>query len=207
MKATNIGLFGVAFSVNHTLKVLAITLFLSTFGTLSAEDENPKFDTLLGYKNVTVTKILPYSIRVVHESGVVTIPASELPAEIREQLGMSGMDTETLKKAERIIREGKEATRILQEVARKNSLIIEGEITQILRNGVFLSYTRQKRAAGFRSLGFVFIECNSAKAVDGQVFKGTVYPLGNGEFTNGTGETVIVKKYTLSADVFLDSIE
>lgn len=64
-------------------------LLFSLIQLVSAEGEKMKFDKLSSYTNVTVTKIEPDGIRIIHESGIAKVPFESLPEEIRAKLGMT----------------------------------------------------------------------------------------------------------------------
>ena len=52
---------------------IAPLLLFTLLAPLNAEEDKMKFDKLLDYTNVTVTKIEPDGIRIIHESGAAKI--------------------------------------------------------------------------------------------------------------------------------------
>ncbi len=71
------------------IKTLTITVVIATLIARSyAEDEPLKLETLLGYKNVTVTKVEPDGIRIMHDSGTTKVPIEKIPEELKIKLGL-----------------------------------------------------------------------------------------------------------------------
>ena len=119
---------------NHII-ILVVSLSLSP---LKAEEEKMKFDKLLNYTNVTVTKIEPDGIRILHESGAAKIPIENVPEDIRNKLGMS-QDAAADHRAK--IKEQQQAAAVVakkQAVLTQSRLIFSGSIFQVTEGGVLL---------------------------------------------------------------------
>jgi hypothetical protein len=125
-----------------TIRFAITALLLSGF-LLAAEDKI-KFDTLLDYKNVTVTKVEPDGIRIMHESGAAKIPIEKIPEDIRKQLGMN----EDAAKAHREVVRAQEQKAAVQDQKQQllatKRLIFKGSVFQVADGGLLLrnvSYT------------------------------------------------------------------
>ncbi len=127
--------------MNTILKHVFLALLISN---LDAEDTPKKLDSLLEYKNVTITKIDPDGIRILHESGAATIPYEKLPEDLRTKLGMTKDDADAhrahLHDQEQKIAEHNQMNQAVQNAR----LIFAGIVFQVTEAGVLLkdvSYT------------------------------------------------------------------
>lgn len=68
--------------------LISILITLFPFAAVFSDDES-KFKELLGYTNVTVTKVEPDGIRIIHESGAAKIPIEKIPEELRSKFGIN----------------------------------------------------------------------------------------------------------------------
>lgn len=121
------------------------TLLLFTLlAPLNAEEDKMKFDKLLDYTNVTVTKVEPDGIRIMHESGAAKIPYESIPEEIRVKLGMKQEAAEAHRQKVQVQQQQiAEATK-KQQVLDRAHLIFVGSIFQVTEGGLLLrdvSYT------------------------------------------------------------------
>ncbi|MEX1049310.1 MAG: hypothetical protein WED15_07265 [Akkermansiaceae bacterium] len=119
-----------------TLLTALLTIHLVT--SVHAEEDKMKFETLLDYKNVTVTKVEPDGIRIVHESGVAKIQIEKLPEEIRTQLGLSD---DAAKEHREMLQEKREVALDFakkQQALASKRLIFTGNVFQVTDGGLLL---------------------------------------------------------------------
>lgn len=69
------------------MKALVICAILGLVGVLFGEEVQMKFAELLEYKGVTVTKIEPDGVNIMHESGLAKIPYEKLTPELQAKFG------------------------------------------------------------------------------------------------------------------------
>ncbi|MDA7540340.1 hypothetical protein N8549_00285 [bacterium] len=82
------------------MKEIFIASVLATLLVTQVFSEEKRYETLLGYKNVVVKKVLKDGIRVMYSGGFVKIAIEDLPEEVREELGMSMEGVEDYRKQE-----------------------------------------------------------------------------------------------------------
>ena len=118
--------------------ILRNLLFASMIATLNAEEAPMKLDSLLDYKNVTITKVEPDGIRIMHESGAARIPYEKIPEELRSKLGMTqdGVDVhrDKVRDQQQKITQQNQKKQVLQNAR----LIFAGTIFQVTEDGVLL---------------------------------------------------------------------
>ena len=96
--------------------------------------EEKKYDKLLDYEGVTVREVAKDKIRIMHNGGIASIPIEDLPAEIREELGMSleGVAEHREKAAE------EEAAAILKaRLIAANQKLLKASYMEIVHASVF----------------------------------------------------------------------
>lgn len=98
-----------------------------------------KFDSLLSYKNVVVTKVYPDGLKIQHADGVTKIQIEELPADVRVQFGLE--EAGALKHRVNQARLAKESARLrpVYEKLAKQKLIVNADIIQAVSWGVLLA--------------------------------------------------------------------
>jgi hypothetical protein len=127
------------------MKTTFATLLLFTLlAPLNAEEDKMKFDKLLDYTNVTVTKIEPDGIRIMHESGVAKIPFERVPEDVRTKLGLNQEAAEAHRQNVQAQQQRIAEANKKQQVLEKARLIFVGSIFQVTDGGLLLrdvSYT------------------------------------------------------------------
>ena len=109
---------------------------------LHAEEKQIKFETLLDYKNVTVTKIEPDGIRIMHESGATKISIEKVPEEIVAKLGMNYESANKHRKEIAIHNQKIELAAKKNQVLASAKVQVYGRIYQVAENGVLLKNAR-----------------------------------------------------------------
>jgi hypothetical protein len=94
---------------------------LATLLVTQVFSEEKRYETLLGYKNVVVKKVLKDGIRVMYSGGFVKIAIEDLPEEVREELGMSMEGVEDYRKQEAA--EAAARSKQLRERAKKRAVV------------------------------------------------------------------------------------
>ncbi len=97
-----------------------------------------KLDTLLDYKQVTITKVEPDGIRIIHESGAARIPYERIPDDLRTKLGMNqevaDAHRDMVKEQQQKVAEHNQKQQVLQ----KSRLFFAGTVFQVTEGGVLL---------------------------------------------------------------------
>jgi hypothetical protein len=123
---------------------IAPLLLFTLLAPLNAEEDKMKFDKLLDYTNVTVTKIEPDGIRIIHESGAAKIAYENVPEEVRAKLGMNQEAAEAHREKVQIQQQQIAEANKKQQVLAKARLTFVGSIFQVTDGGLLLrdvSYT------------------------------------------------------------------
>ena len=121
------------------MKIILPALFALQLVTMvHAEEDKMKFETLLDYKGVTVTKIEPDGIRIMHESGVAKIQIERLPEEVRTQLGLTEAAAEEHREMLQEKREVAQDIALKQRALAANRLIFTGTVFQVTEGGLLL---------------------------------------------------------------------
>jgi hypothetical protein len=105
------------------MKEIFIASVLATLLVTQVFSEEKRYETLLGYKNVVVKKVLKDGIRVMYSGGFVKIAIEDLPEEVREELGMSMEGVEDYRKQEAA--EAAARSKQLRARAKKRAVVID----------------------------------------------------------------------------------
>ena len=122
------------------------------------QGEQTKFDELLGYKNVVVTKVEPDGIRIRHESGMKKLKIEDLPKEIREKFGLN----------EGAAREYREAA-LNQEKEAAKAEQASYEQQAALQRAEFLKYTVRGKIQQITPLGVLLRETSAFRITEQQI--------------------------------------
>ena len=181
-----------------------------------------KFDNLLDYTNVTVTKIEPDGIRIIHESGAAKIPYESVPEDIRVKLGMNQEAADAYRQKVQVQQQQTaEATKKQQVLDKARLIFHHSTIFQVTDGGLLLrdvSYTdgktyypknpkkeNEKRVLRLLSMSWlIFVSCDTSGYVDGGGFSGNVYTNGTFAYTNTQGARKTIPAYTTDATKVLD---
>lgn len=121
----------------HKYILTLLSLLILTICS-NAQEKKLKYEKLLKYEGVTITKITPTKISIIHKAGVTSIPIEDLPKEIRENLGMTSEKAEEqrdlmAKKKAKAMEQAK-----IERVLQKNRLIFSATVFQVTTGGVLL---------------------------------------------------------------------
>jgi len=114
------------------------------FAAEEVSDINKLIPSLLDYENVRITDISPDRISFTHEHGIASLPIEKVPAEIRQQVGLTADDAKAYREQIAESERKRLARQKIENLLKENAVEFRGEIFQILENGVFLkdvSYT------------------------------------------------------------------
>jgi hypothetical protein len=177
-----------------------------------AEDEKiPELKTADGkvFQNVTITKVEPDAIRIMHEAGAAKIQFEMIPEELRKKFNMSSesVDLYREKIREQQVKQQRDAKE--RDLIVKKMISLDGTVLQVLETGVLLS------EASFMKVGIegekrtkmpvspVFVECDSSKYVDGDSFDEYVFYDGNFIYESVSGAKKTVGAFTTNREKFL----
>lgn len=132
------------------MKPLLATIVALTTSLMGEEPEKRKFETFLGYKNVTVLQADWTGIRIRHADGFVNIPIEKIPEEERKKLGLQELTkehTDLLREVKASTQEKEEQVAAVTERLQKLSFVISGEVLQVINEqGVLLRDAVRKNA-------------------------------------------------------------
>jgi len=198
--------------------ITALLLF-TLLAPLNAEEDNMKFDNLLDYTNVMVTKIEPDGIRIIHESGAAKIPYESVPEDIRVKLGMNQEAADAHRQKVQVQQQQiAEATKKQQVLDKARLIFHDGTIFQVTDGGLLLRGVRytdgktyypkkenEQRVLRLLSMSWlIFVSCDTSGYVDGGGFSGNVYANGTFAYTNTQGARKTIPAYTTDATKVLD---
>lgn len=122
-------------------KIIAAALSVLLL-SVHADEKILKYEKLLEYEGVSITRITPSSIRIIHSGGATTIPFDKLPQSVRENLGLT---EEAAKKHRDKLMVGKKAADLKsrkRRVIEKYKLSMTGRVSQVLTKGLLLNDVR-----------------------------------------------------------------
>ena len=139
------------------IALILICTFYTMVSFASEEVKRMEYEALLKYKKVKIIKVFPSGIRIMHSSGITTVPIEELPDEVRQNLGL---DEE---KAKEYREKVKEVNKVSATKARmKKTLVNERQIFlatvfQVTKGGVLLrnvkytdGHTKEEKKIAFK---------------------------------------------------------
>ena len=102
-----------------------------------------KYPELLQYKDVTIRKVEPDRIRIMHKTGFATIYIEELPPEVVKELGMTlkdvdGYREEVKQKKLALRKKHKEKLEKIKKIKNSELIIINATVTGIEDDGVII---------------------------------------------------------------------
>lgn len=205
--------------MKHAYTLTAALLACSL--TLCPAEEKPiKYDKLLEYTNVTVTKVTPDSISIIHQNGTTRIPFEKLPEDVRRDLGMSDETVEAHRQKledDAIRQEEQREMRKLEEAASQLLFSrVSGRILQVLDEGALLTDAKQwmgmmKKDSYFDAteyatvtlhsayqlpVGICYLQCSTAGLVDGQDLSRVVAAAGRYSYVNALNVQKTVAAFT-----------
>jgi hypothetical protein len=196
--------------MTQVMKKITPTILLFTLLVpLNAEEDKMKFDKLLDYTNVTVTKIEPDGIRIIHESGAVKIPYENIPEETRVKLGMNQEAADSHRKNVQVQEQRITAAIKKQQVLDQARFTFVGSVLQVTDGGLLLigkgytDGTKEKKKISHMKWP-IFVECNTSGRVDGDRFSGHIYRNGTFAYTNTQGARMTIPAYTTDPSKVLE---
>ena len=113
-------------------------LLFSTLDTQAGE-RILKYEKLLGFQNVTITKVTPSEIRIIHKGGITSIQFEDLPQPVRDNLGLTQNAADKYR-VQLAMKQRKRALQLKQEKFLKSKRVaMTGTVSQVLENGVLLT--------------------------------------------------------------------
>ena len=109
------------------------SLFLSP--QLARAEVIPK---LAGYEQVTILKVEPDGIRIMHKDGIAKVPYKLLPKEMQEKLKFDPDAAKDFGEKVRSAQQEREMAEETLEILKKNNASVIGTIFQVVRGGILL---------------------------------------------------------------------
>jgi hypothetical protein len=199
----------------------AIPLLLGLLMAAGAEDLTTTEGRV--YKNVTVRKVEPDGLSISHESGLAKIPFSKLPAEVQKKHGydpakgkayaeeegkkQAAAEEQLAKDVRKALENQKEKDREHQVNEFKEDFAKKGRQTTVR--------IRQVTEDGFlgdwlfegQELDFIMVLGTTRLLVDGEVWRGRLWPAGTYRYETAAGGTKTVRCYAMTPELALAALK
>lgn len=116
-----------------------IGLMLAAILVAGAEEKPLHFDKLLKYEDVTVRKIEPDGIRIMHSGGMTKIPIESLPPEIVAQLGLNQADAAAHREKEQSNNQAAAAAERSRSYLADRRVSLKGRVLQVVKDGLLVA--------------------------------------------------------------------